>query len=107
MTTDSPLPSTAIRIYLSAHSFADEDLLYRKGPGSYVIRRSPAQVDGHRAFMVEVRTGTGKAFAMIIDLGGPALVIDTYSDYDPDFGSSMSYVMLMSSSLIFSSGGSP
>ncbi len=106
VTTDSPLPSTAIRIYLSAHPFASEDLLYREGPGSYVIRRTPTVVDGHRAFMVEVRTSTGKAFATIIDLDGPALVIDTYSNYDQDFASSMSYVMLMSGSFTFSPMGS-
>jgi hypothetical protein len=107
VTTDSPLPTKAIRIYISSSRFEDEDLSYRKGPDSAVIRRYPAQVDGHRAFMVEVRTSTGKAFATIIDLDGAALVIDTFSDYDHDFESSMSYVMLMSSSLTFSPGGAP
>lgn len=104
--TDSPLPAVAIRVYISDNTFAKADRIYRKASGPWVIRRTPADVDGRRAFMVEVRTSTGKAFATFIDLDGAALVIDTYSDYDHDFGSSMSYVMLMSSSLIFSSEGS-
>jgi hypothetical protein len=106
VTTDSPLPSTAIRIYISAQPFANEDLIYRRGSSSSVIQRTAAVVDGHRAFMVEIHTSTGRAFATIIDLDGDALVIDTYSNYDHDFGSSMSYVMLMSSSMTFLSGGS-
>jgi hypothetical protein len=104
-TTDSPLPTTSIRIYIGSSTFAKADHDYRPGPGSAVIRRSPANVDGHRAFFVEVHTSTGgKAFAVIIYLGGDALVIDTFSDYDRDFKSSLSYVMLMSGSLSFSSG---
>lgn len=105
VTTDSPLPTTAIRIYIGSTTYAKADRDYRRGPTSSVIRRSPAHVDGHRAFYVEVRTSTGgKAFAVIIDLGDDALVIDTFSDYDRDFKSSMSYVMLMGGSLSFLSG---
>ena len=105
VTTDSPLPATSIRIYIGSTTFAKADRDYRPGPGSAVIRRSPANVDGHPAFFVEVRTSTGgKAFAVIIDLGADALVIDTFSDYDRDFKSAMSYVMLMSGSLSFLSG---
>ncbi|MGH2595835.1 MAG: hypothetical protein ACRDH7_07710 [Actinomycetota bacterium] len=107
VTTDSPLPTTAIRIYFSSNRFAKADLLYRKASGPWVLRRTSTQVDGHRAFMVEVRTSTGKAFATFIDMDGAALVIDTYSDYDHDFASAMSTVMLMSSSLTFSPVGSP
>ena len=107
VTTDSPLPTTAIRIYFSSNRFTKADLLYRKASGPWVLRRTSTQVDGHRAFMVEVRTSTGKAFATFIDMDGAALVIDTYSDYDHDFASAMSTVMLMSGSLTFSPVGSP
>ncbi|MEO8423918.1 MAG: hypothetical protein ABI595_08395 [Actinomycetota bacterium] len=105
VSTDSPLPAAAIRIYLSSNPFAKADRLYRRGPNSGVIRRSPTHVDGHRAFMFEAHTTTGgRAFAVIIDLGADALVIDTFSDYDHDFKTAMSYVMLMSGSISFPSG---
>ena len=105
--TDSPLPDASIRIYISDTRFAKADRIYRTTSGPWVIRRSAVHVEGHRAFMVQVRTSTGKAFATFIDMDGASLVIDTYSDYDRDFLSATSYVMLMSGSLEFSPAGSP
>lgn len=105
VTSDSPLPKTAIRIYVSQNSYARLDSQFDPQTNSYVLHRDEVTVGGNLGFSVEVETTDGKvAYAYVIDVGGQAFVVDTFEDYSPDYATAKSYVDLMASSLRFLSG---
>jgi hypothetical protein len=67
-----------------------------------VIDREQTTVGGHPAFRIDVRATTGKvAYRYVVDIGGQALVLDTYEGYCDDYDESKAVLDKMVSSLRF------